>query len=131
MSVVVPDGTNVTTKNLYQRTYLRFIFFKQNMLYRSNLHCKNNIKAASRSNGTAFIYGAKSFRFDSCVGQFGHGSKFQQLANAATFSSKRSCVTGSRWRGDDIPPTRHTLRHLFEKQAKFFSCNINTATLTA
>ena len=68
--------------------------------------------------GTAFIYGAESFRFDSSLGQIGHGSKFEQLANAATLSSKRSCVTGSRWRVDDTPPTRHTLRHLLEK--KFF-----------
>ena len=91
------------------------------MLHRCNFHRKNNIKAASQSNGTAFIYGAESFIFDSCVGQIGHGSKFQQLANAATFSSKRSCVTASRWRVNDIPPTRHTLRYLFEKQALFLA----------
>ena len=58
--------------------------------------------------------------FDACVGQIDHGSKFQHLANAATFSSKRSCVTGSRWRVDDKPPTRHTLRHLIRKASSIF-----------
>ena len=44
--------------------------------YGKEIHHKNKIKAGVWSNGTAFIYEAEDFKFDSYVGQTDNGSKF-------------------------------------------------------